>query len=193
MQVSFSAPIGGCRVIQIRKRKRVAVFVYLISLFPGINVCAFQDKASKPSISETMKWMSAFTYTHGRAPFSKDNVVQRFNYLQADEGCTFTVNAGIRNVDSNTVIVSQTYSVSLAIVAPDRVTVEIDKSFTGDTYVVKFEVFDLSYKIKLQTDKNGDLYAAGEELYFDSEASAQRFSNALVHAATVCGGPHSSF
>lgn len=180
-------------MIQIRKRKRVTVFVYLISLFPGINVYASQDKASKPSISETMKWMSAFTYTHGRSPLSKDNVVQRFNYLQADEGCTFTVNAGLYNIDSNTAIRSYTYSVSLTIVAPDRVTVEINKSITGDTYVVKFEVFDLSYKVKEQTDKNGDMYAAQEQLFFDSEASANRFSNALVHAATVCGAPHSSF
>lgn len=188
-----SAPLRSVRLIPIKKRIKVTVLVYLISLFPGVNVYASQDKASKPSISETMKWMSAFTYTHGRSPLTKDGVVQNFNYSQVDEGCTFTVKAGLHNINDNTVFNSSTYAVSLTIVAPDRVTVETDKSITGDRYVVKFEVFDLSFKIAVKSENNGALYAAQEGLFFDSEASANRFANALVHAATACGGPHSSF
>ncbi|MGB0111287.1 MAG: hypothetical protein WBP52_22535, partial [Terriglobales bacterium] len=74
--------------------------------------------------------------------------------------------------------------------APNAVRLEIDKS--EESYAVEFERSDASAKIEMQTEtsdgKKQTYWIAQEQMFFDSEDSAKRFSRALIRAINLCGG-----
>jgi hypothetical protein len=169
--------------------------ISLLVAVVSVNVAAQpQNKEpAQPSLKETISWMANFSASHGFLTVGTG--VIRYNSLSAIKGCAVSVEDRFPNATKSSQPKHTTATILLSDFAPNRVREITDKD--DGSYEVVFERSDASFEIE-ETNELADgtkttVYVAEIYLFFDSEESAKRFSRALVHAMTLCGGHPSAF
>jgi hypothetical protein len=153
-----------------------------------------QTKATpKPSLKETITWIENYSVQHGfitlNTGFTRTNAMREF------KGCSVSLEINFPKATKPSEVKSTRAIIALSDFDPNTVREETDKD--AGTYGVNFERSDSSPAIEENTEM-GDgtkskMWAAEETMFFDSEESSKRFSTALAHAITLCGGKPAPF
>ncbi len=140
------------------------------------------------SLKETVTWMENFTWAHGIRTLNTGQV--RHDAIHSESECVVVDEISVSSVKNEAQPSVTIVTLSLSDLAPNAVRLEIDKS--EESYAVEFERSDASAKIEMQTEtsdgKKQTYWIAQEQMFFDSEDSAKRFSRALIRAINLCGG-----
>lgn len=143
------------------------------------------------SLKDTLTWMAHFSETHGYELGGTD-VLQR-NTFSARKGCEVTIERFLPIAREGLYIKHSIARVRLNDFAPNSVRL---KAREPQSYEVAFERSD-GGKVEEHDDmSNGEkwkMYPGSVSLVFDSRESAMRFSVALAHAITLCGGRPSAY
>lgn len=136
--------------------------------------------------------MANFSASHGY--LYAGSKMTRYNSLSAIKGCTVSIEASFPGATASQTKRS-TATVVLSDLSPNSVRAITDKD--AGSYEIVFERSDASPEIEwineMEDGTKVVIYVAEENLFFDSEESAKRFSRALVYAITLCGGRPSAF
>lgn len=154
------------------------------------------EQASVPeqaSLQETMSWMVNFSASHGYLLGGTGTI--RLNFFSGSKGCAVSFETRYPTVTKGFQIKHGIAKINLGDFAPNSVREETDKD--GNHHRILFERSDGSPKIEVHTEMADGtklkMYSSDIFFSFDSEESAKRFSGALVHAITLCGGRPSAF
>jgi hypothetical protein len=147
--------------------------------------------ASKPSLKDTLLWMDHFSTEHGflavHGQFTRTNKL-------SGQGCIVHVEVHYPKATMSSRVKTSTAEVNLADIDP-KVRMTIDEK--NRTYVASFERTDREKSnrelLEYGDGSKADGFAGEEDLYFDTKESAQRFTRALSHAVTLCGGTSPPF
>jgi hypothetical protein len=162
----------------------------------SINVAAQVVQNKEPeqaSLQETMSWMVNFSASHGYLLGGTETI--RLNLFSGPKGCAVSFETRYPTVTKGFQIKHGIAKINLGDFAPNSVREETDKD--GNHHRIVFERSDGSPKIEVHTEMADGtklkMYSSDIFFSFDSEESAKRFSGALVHAITLCGGRPSAF
>ena len=176
---------------QVNVKNQITIVVVLV--VASVWLSAQTKPAAKPSLKETISWMTNFSAEHGFVTFG--NQMMRGNSLSGRNGCTVSFEIHYPKSTSSSQVKAVIASIVLADFDPNAVREVTDKD--NGIYEVDFERSDAAFKIEEETEM-GDgtrrtMYVAQETLFFDSEESAKRFARALSYAITLCGGVPAPF
>jgi hypothetical protein len=150
-----------------------------------------QKPQSTATLRETFDWMSHFAGTHGHSEV--DDKFTEENRILGLEGCSVAVMHKFVHMGNTAHDLKETEDfMSLSDMNPD-VRIQHERGNVR----VQFERSDSARKIKhnvtLGDGRKLESYTSEDYMYFDSEDSANRFANALIHAITLCGGKPAPF
>jgi len=140
----------------------------------------------KPSLEQTLVWMSDFSTRHGK--YTRRGF-QRSNSFRQDRGCEAHVEHSARNEDASW---NQLDSFKLGDLDPEHIVVSVSDPTVN--FFARGNDFHIHRK---QLLRDGDIPRESElhsdYLTFDSQGNAKRFAAALGHAITLCGDVRKSF
>jgi hypothetical protein len=158
------------------------------------SIAQMKPAPPKPSLKESIAWMENFSSQHGFLVLG--NGIPRQNSIRGVKGCVVSVDVTFRskNSTSGSQVKKSTAEIVLTDFNPNGVR-EITDS--DGTYEVNFERTDSSPAIEehqeMADGRTIKVFVAELELFFDSEDSAKRFSRALSHVISLCGGTPAPF
>ena len=152
--------------------------------------CLAESKAEGPDLEATVRWMGSFLETHG-ALYDRRGAV--FTNQIVGRRCQLDLVVKYQKPSGNEAR-SIASKLDLADFDP-RVTIDSDAN--QNKYEVKLERSDAKMKTHEVTEySNGqkiEMWTTEISLFFDSEASAQKFAKAMKHAIVLCGGKTAPF
>jgi hypothetical protein len=154
--------------------------------------CGLSSSQTKPApkspLKKTLAWMNDFSTEHGF--LAVHGQFTRTNKLSGEgEGCVASVEIHYPKATMSSRVKTSIAEINLADFDP-KVRVTIDE--TDRTYVVSLERTDRKEKSREVLEYGDGSESKGftgeQDLYFDSNESAQRFASALIRAIALCGG-----